>query len=158
VNWFTDRGIVRTEPEYVIQIPDVRQQDDFDCGAAVVRAVLRLYDKRPPHAVDALANPVQGLAPDTVEAVFRAAGLPVLAGNLTLDDLRHFTRLGRPVVCPTAIDGGHWVAVAGVGRSRVHYHDPLRGPRSMAFPQWLESWRGSTRYGHHYDAFGIVVG
>lgn len=156
MNWFARRGITRTDEDVMIlQIPDVRQQSDFDCGAACIEAVLQLGGRTPP---DSLANPVQGMAPDTLEAVLRSVGVRVISGTMCVDDLKHFTRGGRPVICPTDIEGGHWVIVAGVGRGRVHYHDPDAGMQSVAESKWRSLWCGSTRFGHAFDRWGIAAG
>jgi hypothetical protein len=81
--------------------------------------------------VDRYANPVQGMAPDTLAAVLRSLGLRVLAGQMVggIADLQHFTRLGCPVACPiTESAGGHWVVVAGrVATPGSLSSDPLSG-------------------------------
>lgn len=135
-------------------IPDVRQRSDFDCGQAAVEAVFRYHGLT--GAVRRLANPVQGMAPDTLEAVLRSVGLAVLSGEMTAADLRHLTATGRPVLCPIQHDGvGHWVVAAGVARGKVHYHDPLAGPRSLRLAEWADRWTDTGRHGTAFVRFGV---
>lgn len=141
----------------LLDIPDIRQADDYDCGAAALDAIARFHGLRARGPV-ALANPVQGMAPDTVEAVLRSLGLSVLSGTMTVDDLRHLTRSGRPVLCPVAHHGGHWVVVRGVERGRVYYHCPAAGPAVLREADWLAAWRDTSRTGQRFLQWGICPG
>ena len=141
----------------MLMIPDVRQTTDYDCGAAAVDAVAEFHGqrRRSLSGIKHIANPVQGMAPETVEAVLRSIGLTVLSGVMTVADLRHLTRTGRPVLCPVATGGGHWVVVRGVTRCRVHYHCPTHGPSSLPILSWESQWHGETRHGHGFERWGI---
>lgn len=158
MDWFAARGIPRTESYTVLlSIPDIRQATDYDCGAAAVDAVAEFCGlrKRGPAA---LANPVQGMAPDTVEAVLRSLGLTILSGTMRTEDLRHLTRTGRPVLCPITVGReGHWVVVCGVERGKVYYHCPTHGAQTMAEREWLESWVSDTSKGYSFARWGIAV-
>lgn len=153
--WRADRGLTACEGEPVLlDIPDIRQAADYDCGAAALDAVARFHGIRE-RGPAKLCNVVQGMSPDMIEAWLRAVGLRVLSGSMTVDDLQHLTRTGRPVLCPTTLYGGHWVVVRGVERGRVHYHCPTIGANKMTFAWWLLHWRDATRAGHEFDRWGI---
>jgi hypothetical protein len=144
----------------VLTLPDVRQAHDFDCGRAAVDTLLLFY-RLPLSAYGpggaGLANPLQGMSPDTVEAALRACRLAVVSGTLTLADLRHYTR-SRPVLTLTQWDGsGHWVTVAGVTARRVYFGCPGRGPQSLAVADWLDRWHDRGRYGGAFTRFGVVA-
>jgi hypothetical protein len=144
----------------LIEIPDVRQRSDYGCGDAAVDAALGALGISRKRGTR-LSNPVQGIAPDTVAAVLRAAGCVVLAGPMpgTVGDLKHFTASGCPVLCPVANHGGHWVVVRGVQRGRVYYHCPLDGPLSRPGGEWLAHWHDtSAEGGHAFACWGVVVG
>lgn len=143
-------------PVSLLTIPDIRQREDYDCGAACVAALLSFHGRRWP-AVWSLPNPVQGLAPDTVEAVLRAAGLSVASGSMRLADLRHYADSDRPVMCPVALHGGHWVIVRGVSARRVYYHCPTAGPTWVGARDWREVWHDTSRGGTSYPSYGIVA-
>ena len=141
----------------LLDTPDVRQRGDFDCGAAAVETVLRVLGVRATAAV-VLADAVDGLHPATIEAALRRAGVPVQSGTMTVADLKHHTALGRPVLCPVALHGGHWVVVRGARRDRVFFHCPVDGRLSAAADAWDVVWRDSTRSGHPFDRWGIAAG
>jgi ABC-type bacteriocin/lantibiotic exporter with double-glycine peptidase domain len=156
-DWFARRAIPRAEEDAVfLTLPDVRMRDSFDCGAACVEAAAAFWGVRCRPA--RLANPAQGMAPDTVEAVLRSIGLAVLSGTMAAADLRHLTRTGRPVLCPTGLYGGHWVVVAGVARGRVHYHDPAAGPARLGLAAWDAAWGDTSRSGQAFARWGIACG
>jgi predicted double-glycine peptidase len=140
-----------------LTIPDVRQRDDYSCGAACLAALLSFHGIRPARWVREIANPVQGTATDTVEAVlWRSLGC-VARGTMTLHDLAHYVRTRRPVVCPISLTtGGHWVVVSGVTSRRVYYHCPLDGLEWMTRARWLACWRDWTPDGSEYPRFGLV--
>ncbi len=143
----------------LIDLRDIRQDTDYDCGAAAVRAIASHYGCAARPA--GLANPVQGMAPDTLAAALRAMGLRVASLQMLggVADLRHYTRLGFPVACPiTSEAGGHWVVVRGVERGRVHVQCPTRGPGSYPVAQWLAGWHDvSAETLQLFDRWGIVA-
>lgn len=146
--------------DVLLEIPDVRQGDAHSCGDAAIDAALAALGVARKRGTR-LANPEQGMAPDTLAAVLRAAGCTVLAGPMPggVADLKHFAAAGCPVLCPIADFGGHWVVVRGVARGRVHYHCPTSGPRSRPVAEWLTLWHDSTSEGgHQFARWGVVAG
>lgn len=155
-DWFTARGIGRVEVSMpLLAIPDIRQAAAHDCGDAVLFALAAFHGLPTPPAVSC---PVSGTDPATLEMAARRLGLPVLSGTLTVADLAHLTRTGRPVLCPVAALGGHWVIVRGVDRGRVYAHCPVAGPVSAPAAKWVAGWRDTSRAGVEYDRWGIAVG
>lgn len=143
----------------MIALPDQQlQSEDWDCGRAALRAALSVYGR--PLRLPDLSNPVQGTCPSTLEAIVRSLGLPAVSGNMRTDDLRHFTDLGRPVLCPIADHGGHWVVVVGTsGRAAtVYYFDPSKGAASRRRSAWEAAWRDTDSKGTAYVNWGLVVG
>ena len=142
----------------MLELNGAMQKGDYDCGAACVDTVIRYYGIRTSVAFLDLANPIQGLSPDSIEALCRKAGLSILSGTMTTDDLQHLTKRERPVLCPiTTPEGGHWIVVRGVARGRVYFHDPADGPRSLKLADWSAGWRDTSRAGHEYDRWGICA-
>lgn len=142
----------------MLTLPDVRQADDYDCGWAAVDAVAQYWGKRT-RGPAKLANRVQGMQPDTVEAVLRSLGFSVLSGTMYVGLLRELTAAGNPVLCPItlATEGGpvgHWVVVRGVARGRVHYHCPAAGPKATSYTKWVDAWRDSHRVSQ-FDRWGV---
>lgn len=138
------------------EYPDVRQTDSFDCGMAGIAGVFR-YLGVPLRADSGLATEADGLHPSTIEAIIRRAGLKVQSGTMHVQDLKHHTRLLRPVLCPIDVYGGHWVTVLGVTRARVTFHCPVRGRLWDTHESWCSVWHDATRAGHPFDFWGIAV-
>lgn len=156
--WFESRGIYRTDGDVMLKIPDIRQREDYDCGEAALEAAMRFhgYVVFPCN----LSNPVQGIAPDTAEAILRSRGLAVLSGTMAVADLQHLTRRRLPVLCPIQRGGsGHWVVVYGVtgtkGGTRVFFQCPIDGPCSMPATTWRDGWVDVSRAGARFDSWGI---
>lgn len=137
----------------MLDLPDIRQRTDWDCGRAAVQCVLEYFGS---HADTRrlLTNPIDGTDPRAIEALLRQAGHCVVAGEMTLEDLRHFTRSRRPVI---AVVNGHYVVVAGVERLKVGYHDPLSGFMRCKMGDFLGWWKEADRLGVTYNQFGIAV-
>lgn len=143
--------------ETMLKLPDVRQTDDYDCGDAAVDTVFQWWYGYKP-ARQRLSNSHQGMSPDTLEATLRACGLSVVSGPMRVGDLKHYTASGRPVVCLIQFDGvGHWVAVAGVVRGRVHFQDPVGGPRVLRAAEWEKLWHDTHGHGTVYRRWAVVA-
>ncbi len=139
----------------LLDLRDVRQRDDHDCGEAAVDIVLSFLGTRGKSDV---ASAVDGTHPSAIEAALRRAGLSVQSGTMTVSDLQHHTRQGRPVLCPIASYGGHWVVIRGVGRGFVYYQCPVSGREQKRLQEWIDLWRDSTRAAHDFDTWGIAAG
>lgn len=140
----------------MLVLPDVRQKKDYDCGRAAVECVLQFFgsyaDLR-----RLLTNPMDGTDPRAIEALLRKAGHHVVSGEMTLDDLRHFTRSRRPVI---AVVNGHYVVVGGVDWSRgwkIGYQDPCHGFMKAKWVDFQGWWKEADRLGVTYNQFGIAV-
>ncbi len=139
-----------------LDTPDIRQRDTDDCGEAARDCVLRFLGVR--GAARQIATATDGTHPSTMEAAFRLAGVLVQSGTMSVADLQHHTTQGRPVVCPVALHGGHWVTIRGVARGFVYFQCSVDGRLQLKLAAWLDIWRDSTRAGHDFDAWGIAVG
>lgn len=143
----------------MIELPDWRQQQQWDCGPTAVRILLRSLRRRPsPTAMAHLAaSPIDGTDPRAVEIALRAHDLRVTSGSATFDDLRHWTQ-NRAVLCLIQCDGvGHWVAVARATHRRVSYQCPSEGPKLEKRADWMARWRDVDRLGAVYHQWSICA-
>lgn len=141
----------------ILAVPDVRQTEGHRCGEAALEAVARFYGVSLPAL--SLANRVQGLNPDTLEAAgWQPPFGRVCRGSMDVAALKHWTRQGRPVLCPITdpVLSGHWVVVCGVERNKIHLHCPVVGPKAMSLGDWESVWHDSAA-GREYVRFGLVV-
>lgn len=93
------------QPQRLIPVPDVRQPNDFSCGAACAMSVGRFYGVGPEHISDwedALGtNRGTSTHPLAIRDYLISLGLQVEAkDNLTLEDLHRYWEQGIPVICP----------------------------------------------------------
>lgn len=186
IAWVTDRMgqsefIVKTEhvANYSPQgpngndLPDVRQRQSWDCGAAVSFSVGQRFGVGPNTLGkwrDLLgSNEREGTRPHRIETAFEELGLSVsTTEGMTLGDLAEATEDGSVVVCPVQKGGteesqresgeGHWVAVTGVRDGRVYFQDPAHGPRDVTEEGWLERWHDVDASGTEWVRFGIAIG
>ncbi len=141
------------------EYPGVLQRDGYDCGTAGADGVFRMFGLPASATALAIASEQDGTHPSTLEGILRRGRLLVQSGSMTVADLAFHTRLGRPVLCPVDLYGGHWLTVLGVTRTRVHYWCPADGPGWTPRARWEDNdfWRDSTRSGHAFDKWGIAA-
>lgn len=143
--WREDVGLSRCEGEAVLL--DTRQDvrpDGWSCGAIALAVMTTYHGVSFPAAYQELANPVRGLTDETAEAVVRRLFPRVALGHWGVAELRHFTRLGRPVMVLVTNDApaDHWVVVRGVARGRVYFHCGGVGRSSKPGVDFLRWWEG----------------
>lgn len=141
----------------ILSLPMKLQRSDSDCGTAVFRCIAEYWGARKSRVPN--ADPLHGTHPDALEPAFRRAGFSVLSGEMDVGVLRQLTAYGWPVAClvKTAGGDGHWVAVAGVMRNRVHFMDPLVGIASLPVTEWGNRWHDYDRRGTVFRRFGLAV-
>lgn len=144
----------------LLKLPKVKQRAPYDCGEAAARCAFAYFNLEYPDLTAAgWPNPIDGLDPRVLEAVFRVAGLNVQAGEMTLEDLKHHAANDRPVLALIRLGkDGHWVVSRGVSRNRVYVMDPAGVAGAYSSAEWHERWRDICRGGHVFYQFGIAVG
>ena len=145
----------------MINILDVRQEGEWDCGWATVESVcqyFQVYKHRNLMLKLLGTNGMNGTDPRIIESFLRGEKFNVLSGNMTIDDLKFFTKHNRPVIAMVTFDGiGHYIVIRGVQRKRVYYQCPINGPKSMSIEKFLPQFIDYDRYGVTYEKFGMVV-
>jgi ABC-type bacteriocin/lantibiotic exporter with double-glycine peptidase domain len=142
----------------VIQLPDLRQQHDYDCGSVCCRIVWNHFKVAKKNT---LTTEIDGTDPRAIESAMRISGLPVISGTMTLADLAWFTRTKRPVIvlatCSTE-PIGHYMVCGGQRDRRLHFQCPSRGPIAETPRRFDKRWHDVDRLGTRYSRWGIVVG
>lgn len=156
-----------------IPVPDQRQDNGWQCGAAALQSVLQSLGQTV--SEDDLADELgttreAGTPPDAILQVLRERGIQADAHHrMTLADLSEATAAGKPVLVPmqawedtpaelATLQAGHWVVVIGVDGEDVRLQDPAAGKRSVPLAEFLRRWRDRDAAGRLYRRFGIVVG
>lgn len=144
----------------MIELADIRQQADHDCGPTAVRVLMRALGRRLSleQFLSLPCDPVDGTDPRAIETWLRGVKLRVLSGSMTWTDLVNLTASGRPVIClVTPLDVGHYVVVGSALHSQVHYQCPSEGPTVTTQFRWMRQWREVDRLGAAYHQWGITA-
>lgn len=136
-------------------VPDVRQEFDYDCGAALTASVCRFFgvDLGTLQAYrEELKTTTDGTNTVEILRVLKQQGLDAeVLTHMDLASLRKWVDAGRIVMTPiqdygglqdeTKLLAGHWVGVIGADDANVTLQDPWAG-RVFVSPQvFLEHWR-----------------
>lgn len=126
-------------PAKLVEVEDVRQPNDYLCGAAAAHCVAMLRGVAPAtleETAEELGTTVErSTHPSAIVDYFVRRGVLVEQGhNLAVDDLRRYHELGWPVIVPVQdymgrrdpkaeFDYGHYLTVIGVGFGYVFCQD-----------------------------------
>lgn len=141
----------------ILELPDIRQIADYDCGQAASEIVLAHLGYT--FGLKIPITSIDGADPRTIESAFRQMGLPVISGQMDPGLLRYFADTGRPVICLIQHNGvGHYVVSAGVLRGSIHYQCPVEGLLTVKINEFLDIWHDTDRFGTNFTCFGIAIG
>ncbi len=155
-----------------LDLPDVRQDGDYDCGSAAVAAVCQFYGVGPDteaEYIEALGTTeADGTSPDAIKRYLPTVGLVADARNdWTIKELAQATVGGKPVLCVIQdyesepydiVDevSGHWVVVCGADEDKITLQDPSAGFVEMPTLEFLSRWE-DTDGAENYTHYGIAV-
>ncbi len=153
-------------PGVNLDVAPVLQQEDWSCGAAVVKAVaiyhgIQLTEAQAAHLLN--TTPANGTLPEAIAAGASALGLVVESReDASVEDMAAALAKDAPCICcihrPDA-EEGHWVAVVGVdldgGTLRIM--DPVKGLVTVARAVFESEWWDEAA-GHRYERLAIAVG
>jgi SPP1 gp7 family putative phage head morphogenesis protein len=165
----------------LIEVPDVRQNDQKSCGAAASMSVGLWFGVGPETLDDwkQLLHTGESTRPQAIIQAFQDLGLRVRArAGMTVEDLRRATDAREPVICPVQSYGptgsyadGHYLVVIGVDKGYIFCQDSsvdnvIAGSESIQKPgrvmiaeeDWLRAWHDQDEDGRWYHHFGIAVG
>ena len=143
----------------LLAVPDLRQEELFDCGTVALQSVASYYNRE-----STLEPRLEGTTPQEILGELSRIGLASVAkAEMTTADLARFFNAGIPVLCPIQMEdsetaaAGHWVIVIGVGLGQVFIQDPLVGVRMVSEADWLARWFDVDADGNRFDCYGIAV-
>lgn len=172
-------------PARFLDIPDVRQPDNFSCGSCCAQAVATYFGVGPKTRKEwntALGTNVKkSTDPKRIIAYLQSLGLNAVGRQKMITaDLLSAWQSGSPVIVPiqeygipskqASFDYGHYVVVIGVDHGYVTVNDPsydntLEGEDSDAAPgrmiipidRFLSVWHDRGADGTNYFHYGITV-
>lgn len=128
-------------------VPDVRQAEAVDCGAAATAALLGYWGVPVPRAEvrAACETDAEGMAAGALRAFIRGRGLEAFVIRGTADDLAYELGEGRPVLAGLVRGGrSHFVLVTGVAPGGVRLLDPAEGVRHQAWASFEREWSAAA--------------
>ncbi|MEX0942921.1 MAG: C39 family peptidase [Pseudomonadales bacterium] len=148
------------KPSAVIELANLRQTYDFDCGVKALQGVLAYYgveERGDALQKDLKADPVLGTNIENMIAVAERHGFVVESGtNWTLDKLKHYLDQGHPVIVSmqawanryltlkewrSNFDDGHYVVVIGYEGNILYFEDPASFHRTfLKENEFLARW------------------
>jgi predicted double-glycine peptidase len=149
-------------PQHVLNVPIVRQEEDYSCGPAALRAILQyygLFSGREQQLYKLLdTSTEQGTLPENIALGARRFGLSATIEQwMTIDRLRSLNSAGKLVILelqawrdddrPTSPwrdtwDDGHYVVLIGLDAEFAYFMDPSTGDAYTYLPlgELLERW------------------
>jgi len=171
------RGGSRSKPttealdpgQVLIDIPDIRQNWDYDCGAAALRACATYFGMPGIEEIymnDLGTSPTDGTSTVAILRVARQLGLCAdVREKMEIDSLQRTLSNGCLVVCPIQADdpnseeGGHYVVACGYNAAdgTLTLQDPLRGRVTIAEADFVRRWHDRGADGREYVRYGIGI-
>jgi len=159
----------------MIDFPDLRQIDEYDCGITTAQAILAYYGFNLNHTEIARKLTVtkdEGVYPSSLVNLYRELGLETDAfSNSSIEGLKKRIRRGYPVqILIQAWPGlnkeknwesldrdGHYVVAIGMNGRGVTFEDPyIFGRMFLSFESLEKRWHHNF-FGNKYVGYGISV-
>lgn len=156
-----------------IELPDVRQETDYSCGASAFQAIAEMYGVGPEDeswyrdALDSDEN--EGTSPNNIRELADQLGLHSIAkSGMTADELKAMLDKRIPVMLliqawgdPATYgkdDNGHYVVAIGYTEDELIVEDPsLRMTRGYIAWEDLDKRWHDVGEGQKYDHWGMAI-
>lgn len=170
-----DAAFERENGDHIkVNLPKVKQGDDFDCGAAALRAVCEYFKVGPEKEADFIkackTKKKHGTKPPDLIRAAHLFGLNTKPkSGMSTDELTSYLDLGRPVICCIQAYGedaaykdkqsGHYVIAIGHDRQGIYFEDPsMTDARGyLSFKDFKKRWKDKDGDGVTYTRYGIVI-
>ncbi len=157
-----------------VDLPSVRQGDDYDCGAAIFRAVCEHFEVGPEKQADFIkackTTESGGTRPaDMIRCAGRFGLNAKSKSGMSIEDLKSFLDMGRPIICPIQAYGddddyhedgsGHYLGAVGYDEKHIYFEDPsMKGTRGfLPYKEFEKRWHDKDADGAVYEKYGIVI-
>ena len=157
-----------------LNLPDVKQSYDYDCGAKAVQAVLSYYSIKTKESdlIDQLGtNEKNGTDISSIKKVLKTYDLDVEMGQLSIEKLKESLDKNYPVIIllqsyPTketkkdwknTNKNGHYVIAIGYDDDTFTFEDPWVYKRvKISNENLLARWH-DLNYGEIYKQYGVII-
>lgn len=161
--------------EIKIPMDSVRQETEYTCGPAALKAVEDYYEGEdiPEEEIAEEAGTTEraGTDPDSMVEAAEEMGYTVeMVEDMTTDQLKNLLDEGIPVICgiqawgdPEDYDdeelpSGHYVVAIGYDDDNIYFEDPgMDGRGYIPTAEFVRRWHDKAYKGRRYDHLGIVL-
>jgi predicted double-glycine peptidase len=159
-----------------IALPKVRQQTNYSCGPAALKAIAKYFQVGTDDEKDYIklckATKELGSSPDNIEKAAIKLGLKTkLKKNMTIKELLNYLKKGIPVICSMQAWGsggevydkaqsGHYNVAIGFDDKKIYFEDPSidhpdRG--YLSYEEFDDRWHDIEVGGKHFSHLGIAL-
>jgi predicted double-glycine peptidase len=158
-----------------VQVVHERQENDFNCGPAVLKSVENTigvdHGSQDDYAKDTDADKDKGTPIVNLEAAAKEHGLEVQSHTgMDLTQIQESLQARKPVIVAVQLDGdeggpadgwdhGHYVVITGLDDHYVTFMDPNSDApeRSWTIEEFLSRWHDHDYRGNVYRRWGMSV-
>jgi len=157
----------------LLDVPQVRQSFDYDCGAKVLEAVLVYYgiSAREDKIFRETGTSKAGTSPKKIQNVAKKNGLECTAKSMTIDELKTFIDKKIPVILAlqawsdkknidweTDWKDGHYVLAIGYDKDKIYFEDPANFVLTyLTYDELEDRWHDKSVNGKKYLQLGIAI-
>ena len=158
----------------IIPVKNVRQNYNYDCGAAALKSVAHFFDVSLENEREFIklcdTGKEKGTHPDDIVSGAKKLGLQAkMFDHMSLEDLKIFLDRRKPVICAIQAYGeeedydepknGHYVIAVGYDEKKVYFEDPsLRMSRGqIPTDEFIRRWHDQAYSGEDQIRLGIVI-
>jgi predicted double-glycine peptidase len=157
-----------------VHLPSVKQNHNYDCGAACLRAVCEHFKVGPEKEADFIkackTSKKNGTTPQNIIKCAQQFGLNARPkSGMSFDDMKSVLDMGRPIICCIQAYGekdeyhkpvaGHYVIAIGYDEKYVYFEDPsMTGSRGvLPYKEFAKRWHDKGIDGNTYTRWGVVI-
>lgn len=156
-----------------INLPQLRQTYNFDCGAKALQAVLAYYglEIREDKIMEEAGTSKQGTPIAGIKKIIKRNKLKMKSGRMTITTLKKYIDQKIPVIVVLQAwtnkkrvnwlkdwADGHYVVVIGYTKDKIIFEDPSSIFRTyLTYDELKERWHDVDTDGKKYFNYGIAV-
>ena len=157
----------------MLEFPNARQAFNYDCGAAVLEALLTYYglNAREDNLIKKAGTTRKGTSVKGMIGVIKSYGLKCEARKMSISEIKKFIARKIPVILvlqawtkkkdvqwKTNWKDGHYVVAVGYNRKKIYFEDPASFKRTyLGFNELKQRWHDIDDQGRKYINYGIAV-
>lgn len=157
----------------VIDLPQLHQVYEYDCGAAALQAVLVYYgiEVGEGNIIKDAKTSKTGTCMQGMIRVIHEYNLQCICKQMTIEEVKKFIKKRIPVILVLQawslekepdwandwIDG-HYVVAIGYSKDKILFEDPLSFERTfLRYVELEKRWHDVDNRGNKYEHYGIAV-